>query len=181
SAALISVAVSQFLRGRRGLLVNEYGITSPETVLNSLNHTFPFERFDSYFSIIYMIIDHTQGLLTYSCAGHPPPILIQGDGTLEVLDHHGPVIGLGNDKPFSQKEKILQYGDKILLYTDGILENRNPADETFGKHRLYEILKKHSHQPIQDLVEAVYVTVNNFRKTALPEDDISILGIEYVG
>ena len=181
SAALISVAVSQFLRGRRGLLVNEYGITSPEAVLNSLNQTFPFERFDSYFSIIYMIIDHTKSLLTYSCAGHPPPILIHGDETLEVLDQHGPVIGLGNDKPFSQEEKILQYGDKILLYTDGILENRNPSDETFGKHRFYEILKKHSHQSIQDLVEAVYITVKNFSKTALPEDDISILGVEYVG
>ncbi|PQP34270.1 hypothetical protein C6A37_08655 [Desulfobacteraceae bacterium SEEP-SAG9] len=107
--------------------------------------------------------------------------MIHGDETLEVLDQHGPVIGLGNDKPFSQEEKILQYGDKILLYTDGILENRNPSDETFGKHRFYEILKKHSHQPIQDLVEAVYVTVKNFSKTAPPEDDISILGVEYVG
>jgi sigma-B regulation protein RsbU (phosphoserine phosphatase) len=180
SAALISVAVSQFLRGQRGLLVNEYGITSPETVLNSLNHTFPFERFDSYFSIIYMIIDHSQGLLTYSCAGHPPPILIHRNETLEVLDRHGPVIGLGSDKPFSREEKILQYGDKILLYTDGILENRNPADETFGKQRLYEILKKHSHQPIQNLVEAVYATVKNYSKTAPPEDDISVLGVEYV-
>jgi sigma-B regulation protein RsbU (phosphoserine phosphatase) len=127
-----------------------------------------------------MIIDHTKGLLTYSCAGHPPPILIHRDETLEVLDHHGPIIGLDNNKPYSQEEKILQRGDKILLYTDGILENRNPADETFGKRRFYEFLKNRSRQPIQDLVEAVYIRVKNFRKTALPEDDISILGIEYV-
>lgn len=181
SAALISVAVSQFLSSRKGLLVNGYGITSPATVLNSLNHTFPFERFDSFFSIIYVIIDHTQSLLTYSCAGHPPPILIHRHEPLKVLDHHGPVIGLSNDKPFSQEEMGLQCGDKILLYTDGIFESRNPTDETFGKHRFYDILKKHSHQPIQDLVETIYVTLKNFRKTALPEDDISILGIEYVG
>jgi sigma-B regulation protein RsbU (phosphoserine phosphatase) len=181
SAALISVAVSQFLRGRRGSLVNEYGITSPEAVLNSLNQTFPFERFDSYFSTVYMIIDHTKGLLTYGCAGHPPPVLIRRDKTLEVLDHHGPVIGIDISTSFSQEEKVLQGGDKILLYTDGIVESCNPTGETFGKPRFYEILQNHSHQPIQDLVEAVYSGVKNFRKTALPEDDISILGIEYAG
>jgi sigma-B regulation protein RsbU (phosphoserine phosphatase) len=103
SAALISVAVSQCLKGRRYQSIDESGITSPKTVLNNLNQAFPFERFDSYFTIIYMVIDHVHGTLAYSCAGHQPPILIHGDRSLEVLDQHGPAIGLSHEQPHRQE------------------------------------------------------------------------------
>ena len=180
-AALIAVSVSQFLQSRRSLLENESGAMLPGTVLNSLERAFPFERFDSYFTIVYMTMDFAQGLLTYSCAGHPPPILLHSNGTLEVLDRHGPVIGLGGGKPFGQEEKKLQRGDKVVLYTDGILENSNLAGETFGKHRFYEALQKHHSDPVHGMVEAVYSEVKNFGKAVELDDDISILAVEYVG
>jgi sigma-B regulation protein RsbU (phosphoserine phosphatase) len=121
----ISVAASQFLAGPRGLLGGGCQLTSPETVLNHLDEAFPFERFDTYFSIVCMSIDLRRGILTYGGAGHPPPVLLRANGEIAVLDFRGPVIGFGSDTPYGQKELRLKAGDKIILYTDGLTENRD--------------------------------------------------------
>lgn len=180
-AALIAVSVSQFLQSKRSLSEDEFRVMSPEEVLNSLEQAFPFERFDSYFTIIYMAINFSQGHLTYSCAGHPPPILLRSNGKLEVLDRHGAAIGLGTTQPFGQEEKNLQLGDKVILYTDGSLENSNSAGEVFGKQRFYRVLNKHCDDSAQGIVEAVYSAAKNFGKDTEIDDDISILVAEYVG
>jgi protein phosphatase len=75
----------------------------------------------------------------------------------------------------------MQTGDKILLYTDGLLESRNIKDNFYGKSRFYDVLKKYHHEPIRKMVDAVYANVNEFRHQARPDDDISILGVEYCG
>ena len=180
-AALISVAVSQFLNGADGLLGNNCELVSPDIVLNRLDHAFPFERFDSFFSIICMTLDIREGLLTYSSAGHPPPVWVRSNGCIETLNHRGPSIGLGCEDNIGQQSIKLQSGDKILLYTDGLIENRNSAGAYFGKQRFYDVVKKYRNESVQKIVETVYATAKEFRQQAKPEDDISILGVEYCG
>jgi len=178
-AALISVAVSQFLNSGDGLLGNNCELVSPDIVVNRLDEAFPFERFDSFFSIICMTLDVREGLLTYSSAGHPPPVLVRSDGSMQTLDYRGPSIGIGSKKAIGQQTIKLQTGDKIVLYTDGVLETRNPTGAFFGKTRFYEILEKGRNLPVGDVVETVYTSVKKFRQGAKPDDDISILGVEY--
>jgi len=178
-AALISVAVSQFLNSGEGLLGTNCELTSPDIVLNRLGQAFPFERFDSYFSIICMALNVNQGLLTYSCAGHPPPVLLGANRPLEFLNHRGPVIGVGCQTPFTQEEILLHKGDKLILYTDGLLECRNSKGDYYGKSRFADLLAKHRSEPIREIVDTVYGDVKDFRGQAKPDDDISILGMEY--
>ncbi len=180
-AALISVTVSQFLNSTDGLIGNNCELLSPEIVLNKLNHSFPFDRFDSFFSIIYITLDLEDGWLDYSCAGHPAPILIHPDGTLEYLNQRGPVIGFGSEIVFAQTSIRLQTGDRVILYTDGLFETRNPAGDYISKSRVHDVLKDNCHQPIQTMVDAVYAEIKNFRRQAAPDDDISIMGLEYTG
>jgi sigma-B regulation protein RsbU (phosphoserine phosphatase) len=180
-AALISVAASQFLNGKDGLRGNNCELVSPEAVLNKLDRAFPFERFNSYFSIIGMTIDVTEGLLTYSCAGHPAPILLRQNGTMDILDHRGPIIGSGWGQSYDQKTIILETGDKIILYTDGLIENRNSAGEDYSKSRFYDALKKSLDLPIQKIVDTVYGEMKHFYRGAKPDDDISLMGVEYTG
>ena len=176
SAALIAAAASQFLHNPY-----ETDISRPDVVLNRLDRVFPFERFESFFTISYVNIDYTKGRLTYSNAGHPPPILLHADGGLEILDYRGPIIGLGNGKPFGQDEKRLEPGDKIILYTDGILDHINGKGERFGKKRLYEAVQKNSRQAIEQMVEFIRSMLFNFANAEQSKDDISVLMIEYVG
>lgn len=180
-AALISVAASQFLAGPRGLLGGGCQLTSPETVLNHLDEAFPFERFDSYFSIVCMSIDLRRGALTYGGAGHPPPVLLRADGKLAVLDYRGPVIGFGADIPYGQKELRLEAGDKIILYTDGLTENRDRSGRAFGRDRFYAMLRGLTRQPVGDVVDALHAEVRRFLEGVTPDDDISLLGVEYTG
>ena len=180
-AALISVAASQFLNSKDGLHGNNRELLSPEAVLNKLDLAFPFERFNSYFSIIGMTIDVTKGLLTYSCAGHPAPILLRSNGALEILDHRGPIIGSGLGQPYDQETMTLQAGDKIILYTDGLIENRNSAGEDYSKERFYDALKKAGNLPVQKIVDTVFSEIKHFFRGAKPDDDISIMGVEYTG
>jgi sigma-B regulation protein RsbU (phosphoserine phosphatase) len=180
SSALISTAVSQFLQTNYELSDSASKVVQPETVLNSLNRVFPFERFDSFFTIVYVTVDYVNGRLSYSCAGHPAPILLRADGQLEVLDMHGPVIGAGDGQPFRQEDRQLQPGNKIILYTDGVLDHSNPAGDFFAKHRFYEALKKHGDQPVQTLMDSLQTTIKDFAGPAKSGDDLSMMVIEYV-
>jgi sigma-B regulation protein RsbU (phosphoserine phosphatase) len=180
-AALISVAASQFLGGPRGLLGGGCQLSSPETVLNHLDEAFPFERFDSYFSIVCMSIDLRRGILTYGGAGHPPPVLLRAEGDLEVLDYRGPVIGFGSDTPYSQIEVGLGPGDKLIIYTDGLTENRDRSGRPFGRDRLYGLLREFRRRPVAEAVDGLHVSVRRFLEGAAPDDDISLLGVEYTG
>ncbi len=181
SAALISVTVSQFIQNIRDLLADESGIVPPEKVLNRINKEFPFERFDSYFTIIYMTFDLYDGCLTYSCAGHPPPVLIRSDKTIEILDHHGPIVGLSKGASFGQARKWLQGGNKIVLYTDGVLEIGSSKRELYGRNRFYKTIKDCADGSAQDIVNTIYKSIKNFGKDNKPDDDISVLVVEYTG
>jgi len=116
-----------------------------------------------------------------SSAGHPPPVLVRSNGSIETLDHRGPSIGIGSGEIIGQQSMKLQTGDKIFLYTDGLLENRSPAGTFFGKQRFYDNLKKCRKESVQKIVESIYTSVKDFRQEAKPDDDISILGVEYCG
>ena len=98
-----------------------------------------------------------------------------------LIDQRGPIVGLGTQKPFGQQTVPLHSGDKVLLYTDGLLESRNPAGEYFGKSRFYDILKKYRREPVQAIVNITYEKIKAFRRQAAPFDDISLLGVEYRG
>jgi serine phosphatase RsbU (regulator of sigma subunit) len=106
---------------------------------------------------------------------------VRFNGTLDFLDQRGPIVGLGTQKPFGQQTVPLYGGDKVLLYTDGLLESRSPAGEYFGKSRFYDILRNHHQEKVQSIVDITYEKIKEFRRQAAPVDDISLLGVEYQG
>jgi sigma-B regulation protein RsbU (phosphoserine phosphatase) len=92
-------------------------------------------RFISFF---YCLIDEDEGTLTYANAGHYPPILVRADGCVERLGVGGAVLGVFPDGTYEQGQVALLAGDRLVLYTDGITEAMNAADEEFGEERVLE-------------------------------------------
>jgi sigma-B regulation protein RsbU (phosphoserine phosphatase) len=180
-AALVAVAASQFLHSTEGFEGSDCRLSGPAAVLANLDAAFPFERFDTYFSVACLTVDVSAGRLTYGCAGHPAPLLLRRDGPIETLDGRGPVIGLGEGVRYAQREVSLSAGDKLLVYTDGVLENRGPAGEAFGRERLDRALRRALRLPVEELVPALQTELREFLGGAAPDDDISILGLEYTG
>ncbi len=180
SSALIATAVSQFIQTSCSPMINKVETPRPETVLNNLERAFPFERFDSFFTIVYITVDYTKGSLFYSSAGHPPPILLSPDGSLKTLNVHGPVIGTGIAHSYGMGEVQLQSGDKVIVYTDGIIEYPNAKGEFFTKERLMKSLRRNAGRPVQTIMEMVQKSIKDFACETSPNDDASIMAIEYL-
>ena len=74
----------------------------------------------------------------------------------------------------------MDHGDKIVLYTDGVLDYPNSAGELFGKQRFYKALQKHARQPVNTLMDSVQMTIKDFAGSASSGDDLSMMVVEYV-
>ena len=193
-AAMITVSVAQFLQPNSGhLLRPELGqsagsahIQSPAQVLTALDDEFPFERFNNFFTITYMIINTRTGDLSYSNAGHPHSILMHRNGHLDFLQKGGPAIGMGEfhllsgqTERFEEGRLQLQPGDRLFVYTDGIIEYQNPDGEFFGTERFCEALQTLRDQSINRMIEQSIQSLLNFGNRTKPQDDITLLGLEF--
>jgi sigma-B regulation protein RsbU (phosphoserine phosphatase) len=183
-SAMVTVSVSQLMTPHSGYLRKKlssppfYQIVSPREVLKALDEEYPFERFNKFFTIVYLLLDISQQKFVYSSAAHPPPLLLHRDRGLEMLDKGGTIIGLNGVVPFDQEERRLQPGDKVIIYTDGVVEYLNQEEEPFGTERLYATAQNLQKRPISEILDGIYDSLMNFGHHAKIQDDISLLGIE---
>ncbi len=186
-SALVTVSVSQRLNPQSGMLVKKkiddpprYHISSPSEVFQVLDEEYPMERFDKYFTAVYLIINFKTGRLTYSNAAHPPPIMLHADRPCTFLTEGGTIVGMGGVLPFDEETITVCPGDKLILYTDGVTESRNSQGEFYGEPRLYEVLETHKSLPIEALLTKAHEAMTAFGNQAPLEDDITMLGVEFV-
>lgn len=184
-SALVTVSASQLLRPQRGLLMKKaiqpppyYEIRGPSEVLDLLDREYPIERFNKYFTITYLILDVEAGLIRYSNAAHPPPILLRRDGRLELLEEGGTIIGMGGVLPFEEGEKRVDPGDKLFIYTDGIPEYEDETGQLYGQERFVEALLQLRERPIAEVVDGVIDALMAYGNNHPPRDDVTLLGIE---
>jgi sigma-B regulation protein RsbU (phosphoserine phosphatase) len=191
-AAMVAVSVSQDLqphsdtvRGRVPSPPTGSFFRSPSEVLQALDGEYPFERFANFFTMVYLVVDVVRRTVAYSNAGHPHPLVVHRDGQVDLLKRGGPVIGLGSLRPrqspdpaFAEETLRFEAGDKLLLYTDGLIERSSPAGELFGTQRLLALLGGLGATPVAGLVDAVGAAVHEFGGGEPPGDDITLLGIE---
>ena len=181
SAALIAVTVKQFLDNLHGqALVRGYPF-QPAEILNKLEDEFPFDRFDCFFTVVYVLLNAENGEFTYGCAGHVPPLIMDKNNKLEVLNHHGPVIGFSPELHFSQANTQLKPGERIVLYTDGLIDNFGPKGDYNGKENFYNSLRRLSGKTVDQIVNGLMAESKKMRAGARPDDDMSLLLIEYTG
>ena len=186
ASAMVSVAVHQTLSPTTGKLLKQplgyrpyYRITSPREVLAELDVEYPFERFEEFFTISYLLLNPHTGRVRYGNAGHPPPLLLRGDGTLERLDRGGPLIGLNHRDENDEGEVQLKEGDRLFLYTDGLTEQIDPNGQYFGETRLTAALYGRSRHSLQQTCQEVVAEVRQFAGQAGCQDDMTLLGIEF--
>lgn len=175
SSALVTVSVSQSLRPSSPL----EEMPPPSAVCVALDDEYPFERFNTFFSIVYMILNTRTGELVYTNAGHPPIAVVHAGGEVEFLSEGGPIIGLGGILPYTEARYLVRPGDKILLYTDGLIERRNSDGEFYGQARLTATFRDLRHRPIAELISEVIDSVMTFGEGRKLDDDLSILGLDF--
>ena len=191
-AAMVAVTVYQYLQPGSGNLMlrpqealRNQEIKSPAQVLKFLDREYPFERFNNFFTLNYVVLNVRSGTLRSSSAGHPPPIILRKNGTLVPLIRGGRPIGtidlrLDANDPivYEEQQEQLEPEDKLVFYTDGVYEYQNEQGDFYGSTRFREQLKASKDEPVADMIAASFDSLMAFGNTAAPKDDISLLGIQ---
>src|SRR5262249_27578559 len=116
----------------------------PARLLASLNRALCGKFEDHFVTAAYAFVDTERNVLRYAGAGHPPLLLAsRASGQVRQIEENGLMLGLFPEAEYLSKEISLDQADRCLLYTDGVFEAMNAAQEEFGKARLEQFLKTH--------------------------------------
>ena len=123
-------------------------------------------------------IDCDLGELTYCNAGHFPPILLRADGRTSLLEKGGPLLGAIEGAEYDLGELILDPGDMLVAYSDGVLECHNPSEEEFGLDRILAALRHAESPSAQATLMMLLATLQDFANGSPLCDDVSLTVIQ---
>jgi sigma-B regulation protein RsbU (phosphoserine phosphatase) len=129
------------------------------------------EKFATFCLGVY---DETSSVLTYTNAGHLPPMLIR-QGRVERLDVNGTVVGAFSFAKFTESRVELQSNDLLVFFTDGISEPENEYGEMFGEDRLADLVARNADRSEDEIIELVLESVRQFARAGEAQDDMTIL------
>ena len=154
-----------------------HDLSTPSEVLSKLNTEFcRLITTGEYITAFYFVLNPRKGKIVYAKAGHPYPILFRkATRTHERLDAEGFFIGMFDEAVFEDMEVSVRDGDKLLLYTDGIIEARNAAGTCFDLSHLECILADHDDLPCHALLEEIYAQLSQFTQRDRFEDDMCMV------
>ena len=150
---------------------------SPASVCASVNRLLCRNMASGRFvTFCYVYVDAGRRKLAYANAGHNPPLLVRPGGDVDRLVPGGTVLGVFSDGTYEQGAFPLGPGDRLIFYTDGITEGRNPAGEEFGDEQLVAAAVRHRGLGADDMLAAVLRDVEQFNAGAYEDDATLIVG-----
>lgn len=174
-AALITIMIK--------FLVSSYGeyYRSPAEALTVMNSEIAkVLRTGDYIAAYYLIIEPDNNV-RFSGAGNPPALVLEQDGgTLYELADDGLFLGLTANPPLGYEAKTwrIREGDRIILYTDGITEQRNAQGEMYGEARLYSVIMDNYRDDSSALLAKITDDISRFSEGAPQNDDMTLLIVE---
>lgn len=148
---------------------------SPGVLLSLLNHQLyqstPMEKYATMFLGMY---DGESRRLTFSNAGHLPPMLLGESGSVRRLEDGGTVVGLFDDLNFDEGSAQLRSGDVFLAYSDGVTEPENEFGE-FGEQRLVELVQENRDLPLERITGIVTAAIDDWIAGAEQPDDVTLV------
>jgi sigma-B regulation protein RsbU (phosphoserine phosphatase) len=129
---------------------------------------------DRFITFFYCVLNRQSGRLAYANAGHNPPFVIRADGSVSTLECGGLVLGPIEDASYEQCETRISSGDRVLMFTDGVTEARNPMGEEYGEARLIDLLVKSRRLGAEALRNRIIESIIDFSRGHL-DDDVTLL------
>ena len=155
---------------------------NPSVLLQRINTIFCEHSYGLFISANYTVIDARAKRVISSNAGHWPPIIIERDGGgLRKIFSRGKVLGFDREAEYAEAEAEITGGDRIIFYTDGLVECRNPAGDLYGEENFYRALKDCRSLPAADFIDALYGEAVVWAGSDTMEDDISLILIDLLG
>jgi len=175
-ASLLTIFVKKGVRAKE-VFGQQYRLVPPGEVLQRLNRDLIDQGLSDtpFITMVYALFNHRDGTLRFSRAGHPYPLHVPRDGSLQFWQGEGLLLGVF-DAQFSDRTHRLEAGDKVLFYSDGV-DNACFAGYESGTESLLACAERHRALPIQDFVEHL---ARDLFGTISPPDDLTLLGLEMI-
>ncbi len=172
-AALITMLIkSEYER------IKHFRLSAKDSI-ETLNRQFVYiyENLNTYFTCFLIDIDLEAMEITYVSAGHPFQILLAGDEIIR-LTSRGTLFGIEAHQTFDMETKRIEPGNRIYLYTDGIIEAYNESKKLYGIENFIESIMKNKSLSLRKASENILIDVNKWRGSADRNDDVTLIGIE---
>ncbi|WP_041972860.1 SpoIIE family protein phosphatase [Geobacter sp. OR-1] len=174
-----SVGSALIMAEARGLLHSLYTTDiSVAEILQRLGRLLyeDLTRAELFVTIFYARYDSQSRLLSYANAGHNPPLLFHGaDRSFSELDAEGLVLGVQIGFPCEEQQIAIHEGDLLVLFTDGIIESRNPDGELFGLERFKTVISDKASEEPGTIIDELFKELSAFTVTNTFQDDVSIV------
>jgi sigma-B regulation protein RsbU (phosphoserine phosphatase) len=154
--------------------------SEPAKVLSLLNRILSPELRGHLTSAAYVWVDPAHGTASYSGAGHPPILHWKpGEGKLVSVESNGLLFGVVNDAEYPECRLKIVSGDRLLVYTDGLVEAENSLGEAFGDRRLEELVRGNPAAPGPDLIQILLKALKTWQPPGLSQqDDITLVVLD---
>jgi phosphoserine phosphatase RsbU/P len=149
----------------------------PAATLTRLNDLLEADNAEMMFvTLFYAVIDTRDGSVCYSNAGHNPPYVLRADGSIEALAPTGDMaLGVMGGMDYSELGLVLAPGETLAMYTDGVTEACNPAEELFGEPRLETLLSDIGRLDVEEITLRIVAAVKAFEDGSPQTDDVTTL------
>jgi len=152
--------------------------STPANTLNILNNLLyqDLDTADYFITLFYLQYNTFNNTLHYANAGHPPPLFLKkAELQCQQLDAEGLILGVRRDVSFEEKSILMNSGDLILLYTDGLTEAENPQGEFFGIESVCNILQQQANHSPQMIIEIIIKQLKEFCQSQSFKDDVTLM------
>ena len=133
---------------------------------------------NQFVTAFHGILDASNKTLSYSNAGHNPPLLMKADGEVQFINYGELPLGMFRETRYHQYHLLLEPGDVLVLYTDGVTEAQSPEGEEFGRDRLVQAVKENYHQPAREMIASLQMAILEWTAHAGASDDVTFFIIK---
>lgn len=133
---------------------------------------------NQFVTAFYGILDSSNRTLSYSNAGHNPPLVINAKRETQFIEHGEQPLGMFPGTRYHEYHLLLQPGDVMVLYTDGVTEAQSPDGEEFGRDRLAQAVKDYYDQPARQMIASLQLAVLEWTAQAGANDDVTFFIIK---
>ena len=132
---------------------------------------------NQFVTAFHAVLDASR-TLSYSNAGHNPPLLINAKGEARFIEHGEQPLGMFPATRYHRYHLLLEPGDVLVLYTDGATEAESPAGEEFGRDRLAQAVKDHYEQPAREMIASLQMAILEWTDQQGANDDVTFFIIK---
>ncbi|ATW27862.1 PP2C family protein-serine/threonine phosphatase [Candidatus Formimonas warabiya] len=175
------VPASLFMAVTRTLLRSRTAAgSSPHEILDAVNNELCRDNDTGMFVTIFCgILDTNSGEVFYSCGGHDLPYHLSPSGIAPLAPAKGPALGAMDGILYQQQSIILQPGDTLILYTDGVTEAMSKSGQFWGKEGLLQSLQNAPRRPAAGITGKILQDLRFFARDTAQYDDITLLALTF--